>query len=158
MPPIEQGYLPGTLGFLVAFTPLLLSLALSTPTLALVPTAPLASTIKALTLLLSGLTIAVTATLNFGLAVALSLVLTPPLLLSSSSPTSDVRTRVQQALLLATSPIGIWLVWRTVAGGSADAWMRDTIRDWAVFGTWTVPFVLIGVVPLGMQASTAALL
>lgn len=151
--------LPGTLLFLLAFTPPLLSLALSSPSRALSPFAPLSSTLKALTFLLSGLIIAVTATLNFGLAVALSLLLCPSLLLSSSiTPESALRTRAQQAALLVANPVGLWLTWRALDGEAADAALRTTVRDWRVFGTWTVPFVLVGIVPLGMQASTAALL
>ncbi|KAK4700672.1 GPI-anchor transamidase subunit GAA1, partial [Phenoliferia sp. Uapishka_3] len=153
----------GTLAFILAFTPLLLSLALSpSPSASLTAHASISSTLKSLTLLLSGMIIAVTATLNFGLAVLLAILLGPSLLLSSSrstnsAPPSDLKTRMEQGILFTMNPLGLWVVWNFVSTG-ADEWAREMVRDWMVFGTWTMPFVFGAVVPLGMQAATAALL
>lgn len=40
---------------------------------------------------------------------------------------------------------------------AADSWLKDTLEDWAVTGGWSLPFAFVVVVPLLLQAATAAL-
>lgn len=158
--PVRQPYLPPTLLFLLAFTPLLLSLLLTPlPSLSL-PLFPLSATLKSFTLLLGGLLIALTATLNFGLATLLALTLPPPLLLSSPRST-ELGANLQQLVLMAWSPAGAWSLWWYFPGGGrvgAEAWLQGVVLDWKVFGTWGLPVGLGVVAPLGLLASTVALL
>lgn len=120
--------------------------------------------------MLAGLTIAVVATLNFGAAVFLSLLLPLPLLLprrlspnkSRNPPRLPLLARLQQLAIAACSPPVIWTLCRALGGQrgarAADRWAVEALQDWHVTGSWSVPFVCCVVVPLLWQSATAALL
>lgn len=171
-----QHYLPSMLGLSIALGPLVI-----VNLVALSPTRPaahrdrarwltsLSSTLRATTLMLAGLTIAVVATLNFGAAVFLSLLLPLPLLLPrrfshsrSSRWTHLLAPRVQQLLITACSPPVIWTLCQGLGGErgarAANEWALRALRDWRVAGSWSVPFVCCIVVPLLLQSATSVLL
>ncbi|GAA6002675.1 GPI-anchor transamidase subunit GAA1 [Rhodotorula paludigena] len=139
--------------------PLLLSTLFAHPSLSI----RLSHTLHSLALLLSGLLVSVTATLNFGLSLisalhlALVLVLLRPLAHRFSRRQTAVR-RAQQLLLAAASPTGIWSLWRVAQRDEAEVWARELLRDWHVGGGWSLPVALALVGPLVLVHSTAILL
>ncbi|GAA5936961.1 hypothetical protein JCM1841_003932 [Sporobolomyces salmonicolor] len=119
----------------------------------------LSRTLKTCYLLLSGLLISVTATLNFGLSVFLSFYLALALLFSTRHPRrSSAKRRLQQLALAAWSPVGLWGLWRVLQMQQAERWLQDLLLDWHVGGGWSLPvaFVLVG--PLAMVLATSVLL
>ncbi|GJN93973.1 hypothetical protein Rhopal_007036-T1 [Rhodotorula paludigena] len=123
--------------------PLLLSTLFAHPSLSI----RLSHTLRSLALLLSGLLVSVTATLNFGLSLisalhlALVLVLLRPLAHRFPRRQTAVR-RAQQLLLAAASPTGLWALWRVAQRDEAEVWARELLRDWHVGGGWSLPVAL----------------
>jgi glycosylphosphatidylinositol transamidase len=146
-----------TIAAVLLLTPLVLSLLVTPSTPPLPPIAPLSSLLKCFNLIIGGLAIAVVATLNFGAAVVLSLYLCGPLLLARPLRT-ELLGRVQQWLLVLLSPPIVWSVWNYLDSNSSNQWLTETLLDWHVVGTAGVPFTLVVIVPLLLQAATAALL
>lgn len=151
-----QPQLAPTLILVLLLTPLLLSSAFPRPrsTKAVQPS----TILKIFNLILGGLSIAVVATLNFGAAVFLALSLCLPLTLATPLPSSSIGSKLQQVALVATSPLGLWSIWRAFSRSTAEEWLQETLLDWAVVGSWSLPFTLLVVVPLFLQAATGALL
>ncbi|GAA5820224.1 hypothetical protein JCM3770_006066 [Rhodotorula araucariae] len=150
--------------------PFLLGLHLALPLLLsslVAPRSParaqqLSLTLRAFVLLLSGLLISTTATLNFGLSLVLALflcaaLLLPPLPHRLPRHRSAAR-RAQQLALAALSPTCIWALWRVLARDEAERWARDLVRDWHVGGGWSLPLAVGVVGPLGTLSATAVLL
>ncbi|KAM0752508.1 Gaa1-like protein [Meredithblackwellia eburnea MCA 4105] len=162
--------LPGTILLTLLTVPILLSLAItsSAPSTTSPNTiAPLSTILLCFTNLLSGLLISLTATLNFGLAVVVSLALPIPLFLLSSHALTPFPSLlyhstpikvIRSSLLLLTNPIGLWALLAVILPRTAGAWLRTALRDWQVFGTATLPLVVTLVVPIWIQVATAALL
>ncbi|TNY19340.1 GPI-anchor transamidase [Rhodotorula diobovata] len=70
----------------------------------------------------------------------------------------DPTMSIHQVLLAATSPTGLWVLWRVFAREEAERWATEALRDWHVGGGWSLP-VAVGIVgPLGVVHATAALL
>ncbi|GAA5895626.1 hypothetical protein JCM5296_003765 [Sporobolomyces johnsonii] len=119
----------------------------------------LSHTLKACYLLLSGLLVSVTATLNFGLSVFLSLHLALALVFSTRHPRrSSTKRRLQQLALAGWSPAGLWGLWRVVQVQQAERWLQDLLLDWHVGGGWSLPIALVLVGPLTMVLATSVLL
>lgn len=143
--------------FSLCFTPLFLSYLLSWSSPSLTHTAPASSILKSFNLILGGLTIAVVATLNFGASIALSLILCLPLTLAKPRE-RDVYARLQQFLLLLVSPTSIWGLWRFLDEAGADSWLRSMLVSLSIEGGWSLGIGMCIVVPLILQAATAALM
>lgn len=146
-----------SISFSLCFTPLFLSYLLSSSSPSLPPTAPTSSILKSFNLILGGLTIAVVATLNFGASIALSLILCLPLTLAKPRE-RDVHARVQQLLLLLVSPPSLWGLWRLIDDVGADSWLRSMLVSLSIEGGWSLGIGMYIVVPLILQAATAALI
>ncbi|BGP27529.1 Glycosyl phosphatidyl inositol protein transamidase complex subunit [Rhodotorula toruloides] len=151
-------YLPPLLLGLHLLVPLLSTL-LSRPSL----TASLALTLRSFILLLSGLLISITATLNFGLSACLSLYLCSTLLLAYPVTRRYPRRRatvrrLQQVTLACLSPTGIWALWRTVNKARAEEWLRELLKDWQIGGGWSLPVALVLAGPLVVAQAVVALL
>ncbi|BGP43392.1 Glycosyl phosphatidyl inositol protein transamidase complex subunit [Rhodotorula kratochvilovae] len=150
--------------------PFLLALHLALPLLLSTLVAPrsparatqLSLTLRSSGLLLSGLLVSTTATLNFGLSLLLALylclVLLPTPLSARLLRRRAAARRAQQLALAALSPAGVWVVWRVLARGVAERWARNLLRDWAVGGGWSLPLAIGVVGPLGTLAAVAGLL
>lgn len=171
-----QSQSPGTLSLGIVVTPLVLSVLFAPSN----PTAryALASTLRAIALMSAGMTIAVVATLNFGLAVFASILLPLPLLLPRRPPFKNATMftsngpawtmlplpQIQQLAIAACSPPVLWSIVRCVAGPGrglvnvVDRFALDVIEDWQVAGSASLPFALCMVVPLLLQSATAVLL
>lgn len=115
--------------------------------------------LKAFNLLLAGLTLSIVATLNFGAAVALSLILPLPMLVVRPLHDRPLLGQLQQFALVAVSPPATWALIRALGFRTAtDHWAQHMLRDWSVAGGWSLPFVFVVVVPLFLQSATSALL
>lgn len=156
---LRQEYLSPLLLGLHLIVPLLLSARLSRPSLM----GPLALTIRSFILLLSGLLISITATLNFGLSASLSLYLCSTLLLARPVTRryplrrTTIR-RLQQVTLACASPTGLWALWRTVDKAGAEEWLRELLKDWQIGGGWSLPVALVLVGPLVMAQAVVVVL
>ncbi|GAA5979372.1 hypothetical protein JCM11641_005016 [Rhodosporidiobolus odoratus] len=120
-------------------------------------------TLRSLSFLSSGLLISITATLNFGLSVFLSLYLFSTTLFIPSMfrrypPRFRARRQAQQLLMALLSPTGIWAVWRVAAPELAERWMSELVLSWKVGGGWSVPVVLLLVGPIVTLRAMGALL
>ncbi|GAA6039388.1 hypothetical protein JCM8097_002829 [Rhodosporidiobolus ruineniae] len=140
-------YLSGALFGLRLVLPLLLR-ALVAPSSRTTSLASLVLTLRSLALLAAGLLISLTATLNFGLSVLLSLYLSLTLLLlpplAKRYPTRRTALRqVQQLALAAFSPTGLWALWRVLAPQQAEKWATELLRSWHVGGGWSLPVALV---------------
>lgn len=119
----------------------------------------LSQTLRSSYLLLSGLLISITATLNFGLSVLLSLYLSSSLLFATRYPLRSItRRRSQQLMLACFTPGGIWGLWRVVAKEKAEEWLRVLIGDWKVGGGWSLPIAMVFVTPLQLLLATSVVL
>ncbi|BGO95445.1 hypothetical protein NBRC10512_001413 [Rhodotorula toruloides] len=152
-------YLSPLLLGLHLLVPLLLSTLLSRPSLI----ASLALTLRSFILLLSGLLVSITATLNFGLSAFLSLYLCATLLLAQPVTRRYPRRRatvrrLQQVTLACLSPTGIWTLWRTVNKAGAEEWLRDLLKDWQIGGGWSLPVALVLVGPLVVAQAVVVVL
>ncbi|GAA6021521.1 hypothetical protein JCM10207_005789 [Rhodosporidiobolus poonsookiae] len=155
-------YLPPAVFGLHLLVPLLLR-PLIAPTSRAASLSSLVLTLRSLALLLAGLLISITATLNFGLSVLLSLylvatlLLLPPLSTRYPSRRAHLR-RAQQLALAAVSPAGLWVAWRTVRQEQAEAWLLELLRSWKVGGGWSLPIAMVLVGPILAVQATAVLL
>ena len=168
---------PQANNFLLAGALLLAPLALATafkPTRRFLNVAPVAPILKSFSLITAGLAIAVSSTLNFGLACALALVLAPALVLagptggpglaSARRPAwrgakgSAAGRGLQQLALVGVSPPVAWQVWRAVDRVGSEAWLGGWLGEWHVVSGWSVGAALGVVVPLLMQAGVGVVL
>ncbi len=103
---------------------------------------------QSLSLLLLGLSLSALATLNFSLSLALGLLCTPLLLLSTRSSRLGSLSRV---ILLVVSPLGMWLLAYMYFGlwCKDPAWAVDVLGrmafGWHVLGAWGVGVGVWGV-------------
>ncbi|BGP03344.1 GPI transamidase component GAA1 [Rhodotorula toruloides] len=139
--------------------PLFLSTLLSRPSLI----GSLALTLRSLILLLSGLLVSITATLNFGLSAFLSLYLCSTLLIAQPVTRRYPRRRatvrrLQQVTFACLSPTGIWTLWRTVNKAGAEEWLRQLLKDWQIGGGWSLPVALVLVGPLVVAQAVVVVL
>lgn len=119
----------------------------------------LSQTLRSTYLLLSGLLISITATLNFGLSVLLSLYLSSTLLFATRYPLRSItRRRSQQLAMACFTPGGIWGVWRVFAKDNAEEWLRVLVGDWQVGGGWSLPIAMVLVTPLQLLLATSVVL
>ncbi|KAK4053579.1 Glycosyl phosphatidyl inositol protein transamidase complex subunit [Microbotryomycetes sp. JL221] len=121
------------------------------------PTRDLVNVLSSFNLLLAGLTLSIVATLNFGAAVVLSLLLPAPSLVGSYMPQHQRRwLRTFDRLLALSSPPVLWYLARSLGRiKGADQWARQIVADWHIAGNWSLPLCFIVVVPLLLQASIA---
>lgn len=66
--------------------------------------------------------------------------------------------RLQQFLLLLVSPTSIWGLWRFLDEAGADSWLRSMLVSLSIEGGWSLGIGMCIVVPLILQAATAALM
>ncbi|GAA6018826.1 hypothetical protein JCM11491_006877 [Sporobolomyces phaffii] len=136
-------------------TPLILSTVLPARGEALL----LSESLRSTYLLASGLVVSITATLNFGLSVALAAYLSLPLVVPFARTRyayrSTTRRRVQQVVVACLTPTGAWSVWRVVGTDAAERWARTVVEDWRVGGGSSVPVVVVGVTALQLVWATS---
>lgn len=157
-----QTFLAPTLFASRLFLPLLLRL-LAAPSPRTSTLSSLRLTLRSLALLAAGLLISLTATLNFGLSVFLSLYLFFTLLLIPAGlrqypPRYVARRRAQQVLFAMLSPTGAWAVWRVFGQERAEEWAVELLRSWKLGGGWSLPVALTLVGPIVAVQATSVLL
>ncbi|KAM0785986.1 hypothetical protein ACM66B_006804 [Microbotryomycetes sp. NB124-2] len=108
-------------------------------------------------LLLAGLALSVVATLNFGAAVALSLTVPAPLLITSHLKKSSRVHKLRQALVAASLPAIIKLL-QLYVPRSDEHGVDSLLTDWQIAANWSLPLSFVVVVPLCLQAAIAAAL
>jgi hypothetical protein len=157
-----QSYLAPTVFASRLFLPLLLR-ALAVPSSGSISLSSLRLTLRSIALLAAGLLISLTATLNFGLSLFLSLYLFFTLLfipagLRQYPPSYVARRRAQQVLFAMLSPTGAWAVWRVFNREGAEAWVVELLRSWKLGGGWSLPVALAVVGPIVAVQATSVLL
>lgn len=101
--------------------------------------------------------IAVASTLNIGLAIMLSLLLTLPL--SFARPRKrEWSAALQQLGFIVINPLVAWGIWRVLEKSSAEEWMKEVLIEFAIGESWLVSIICIAVVPVLLQGATATLL
>lgn len=138
---------------LIAFTPLA-GARLLVPT-SPSSTGPVTLLLHSFNLILAGMTIAIIATLNFGAAIFMSLLLALPLSLSHRTD-SRVSQKVQHYGLVAINPIVIWSALRLWDNNLGNTFMQRLLEEWTIGGSWTLPMICLLVIPILLQGSIAA--
>ncbi|GAA6063599.1 hypothetical protein JCM10212_000993 [Sporobolomyces blumeae] len=122
----------------------------------------LSSTLRSTYLILSGLLVSITATLNFGLSVLVSLYLSILFALPFSKRYALNRLtlrRLQHVILACSAPTGIWGLARVVRKEQSEAWLRRVVLDWSVAGGGWSLVVLVAIVgPLELLLATSVVL
>lgn len=136
------------------FAPHLVSLSTTTSTMISTATSDL---VRSTTLILAGMTIAITSTLNFGLAVFVALVLFFPLYFSSRREQLWA-SEVQNALVVVLNPLVGWQIWRARDASLAESWMTQVLLEQAIGESWSVLIVAVVVMPLLLQTAIANVL
>ncbi|GAA5866477.1 hypothetical protein JCM8547_000637 [Rhodosporidiobolus lusitaniae] len=156
-------YLAPSLFGLHLILPLLLRLLILPTSRSPTFTSSLILSLRSISLLAAGLLISLTATLNFGLSVFLSLYLSFTLLLLFPLHTRypsrlATRRRIQQLALAALSPTGLWAVWRTVDQPRAEEWAAELLVSWKVGGGWNLPVALVLAAPIVVTQAVSVVL
>lgn len=110
-------------------------------------TAPTSAVLKAANLCLASTVISIVTVLNFSLAATLTVLLTVPVILASSSPHFTWR------LVRYSAYVTIGLGWLF-----AHKEVLNSIWSWQVLSVWFAPFICVVYVPLLLQAGIVCLL